>query len=130
MAKKIEAWTEFGPRLAPATPLSGDELLEQITGGSNESASSVLAVLAALDRVVGQSLKAGRIVRLPNGLHYRPIGKKDGVIKVHARVNPHVLRAVNERFRGRWHNAANIGASAEQVYAQWDEAHPDDPIEQ
>ena len=127
MAKKIEAWTEFGPRLAPATPLSGDELLEQITGGSNEITSSVLV---ALDRVVGQALKAGRIVRVPNGLHYRPIGKKDGVIKVRARVNPHVLRAISEKFRGRWYNAANIGASAEQVYVQWDEAHPDDPIEQ
>ena len=62
MAKKIQAYTEFGPRLEPATPLSGDELIEQITEGSNESMSSVLAVLSALDSATEQALKAGRIV--------------------------------------------------------------------
>jgi len=51
MAKKIQAWTAFGPRLEPATPLSGDELIEQLTEGSNESMSSVLAVLSAMDKV-------------------------------------------------------------------------------
>ena len=85
MARKIQAYTEFGPRLEPATPLSGDELIEQITEGSNESMSSVLAVLSALDSATEQALKAGRIVQLPNGTHYRPIGKQDGTIKIKVR---------------------------------------------
>jgi hypothetical protein len=129
MAKKIQAWTQYGPRLKPATPLSGDELIEQVTEGSNESMSSVLAVLSALDRVMEQALKAGRIVQMPNGTHYRPIGKGDGAVKVKVRVNPFVIRDVNDNFRGKWTNAEHIGKTAEEIYALWNEAHPDDLIE-
>jgi hypothetical protein len=129
MAKKIQAWTEFGPRLEPATPLSGEELIEQITEGSNESMSSVLAVLSALDRAMEQALKTGRIVRLPNGTHYRPIGKRDGSIKIRVRVNPFTIRDVNDNFRGVWLNAENVDKSTEEIYTLWNEAHPDDPVE-
>jgi hypothetical protein len=129
MAKKIQAYSEFGPRLEPATPLSGDELIEQITEGSNESMSSVLAVLSALDRAMEQALKTGRIVQLPNGTHYRPIGKQDGTIKIKVRVNPFVIRDVNDNYRGEWRNAENIGASTDELVALWNEAHPDDPVE-
>ena len=129
MAKKIQAYTEFGPRLEPATPLSGDELIEQITEGSNESMSSVLAVLSALDSATEQALKAGRIVQMPNGTHYRPIGKQDGTIKIKVRVNPFVIRDVNDNYRGEWRNAENIGKSTDELVALWNEAHPDDPVE-
>ena len=59
MAKKIEAWVEYGPRLESATPMEGTELIEQITVGSNESVSSAYAVLTFLDKVMEQALKAG-----------------------------------------------------------------------
>ncbi len=129
MAKRIQAFTEFGPRLEPATPLSGEELIEQVTEGSNESQSSVLAVLSALDSTMEQALKAGRIVRLPNGTHYRPIGKQDGTIRIKVRVNPIVIRDVNDNFRGNWYNAEHIGKSTDEIVALWNEAHPEDPVE-
>ena len=129
MAKRIQALAEYGPRLRPATPLTGEELIEQITEGSNESMSSVLAVLSALDSAMEQALKTGRIVQLPNGTHYRPIGKQDGTIKIKVRVNPIVIRDVNDNYRGEWRNTENIGKSTEELIALWNEAHPDDPVE-
>ena len=130
MAKRIQAWTEFGPRLEPATPLSGDELVEQLTEGSNESMSSVLAVLSALDAAMEQALKTGRIVRLPNGTHFKPTGKKDGRVEIDVRVNPDVKRRINAGFRGEWRNVENIGANEEQIFALWNAAHPDDLVEE
>lgn len=129
MAKRIQAVVQYGPRLRPATPLSGEELIEQITEGSNESKSSVLAVLSALDSALDQALKTGRIVQLPNRTHYRPTGKQDGSIKIKVRVNPEVKRDVNDNFRGEWLNAENIGVGIDGLIAQWNEAHPDDPVE-
>ncbi len=129
MAKKIQAWTEFGPRLEPATPLSGDELVEQLTEGTNESLSSLLASLAALDRAIEQALKSGRIVHLPNGTHFKPTGKKDGSIEVNVRVTPAMVRRINAEFRGVWRNAENFGASQDEIIAQWNAAHPDDLVE-
>jgi hypothetical protein len=130
MAKKIQAWVEFGPRLEPATPLTGDELIEQLTEGSNESISSVLAVLTALDRATEQGLKAGRIVQLPNGTHFKPTGKKDGSVEVDVRVNPALKKRLNAEFRGKWRNAENIGKSEADIIALWNAAHADDPIEE
>jgi hypothetical protein len=129
MATKIEAWTAYGPRLEPATPLTEKELVEQITVGSNENASSVLAVLTFLDAVLEQALKAGRIVQLPNGTHFKPTGKKDGSIEIDVRVNPDLVKQVNSDFRGKWRNAENMGKTEQEIYSMWNEAHPDDPIQ-
>jgi nucleoid DNA-binding protein len=129
MAKKIQAWTEFGPRLEPADPMTKDEIIENIVATTNQSKGSVLAVLAELDTQIEAGLKAGRIVQLPNGTHFKPTGKKDGSVDVDVRVNPEVTIKVNAGFRGKWRNAANIGKSEAEMIALWNEKHPDDPIE-
>jgi hypothetical protein len=128
MATKIEAWTAFGPRLEPTQPMTGDELIESIVAATNQSRGSVLAVLAELDVQVEAGLKAGRIVQLPNGTHYRPIGKREGDIDITVRVNPEVDKRVNAGFRGKWVNAENIGKTEAEIIALWNQAHPSDLI--
>ena len=129
MAKAIQTWTEFGPRLEPTDPMTGDELIENIIAATNQSRGSVLAVLSELDVQIEAGLKAGRIVQQPNGTHYKPTGKKNGSIDIDVRVNPVLTKQVNAGFRGKWRNSVNIGKSEDEVIALWNEAHPDDPIE-
>ena len=129
MAKKIQAWVEFGPRIELAATMTSNELIENIIAATNQSRGSVLAVLSELDVQIESGLKAGRIVHLPNGTHYEPIGKKDGSIDLNVRVNPDVDKRVNSEFRGKWLNSANIGKSQDEIMALWNEKHPDDPIE-
>ena len=130
MAKKIEAWTAFGPSLEPTDPMTGNELIENIIAGTNQSRGSVLAMLAELDVQIESGLKSGRIVQLPNGTHFRPTGKRDGQIKIDVRVNPEVEKRVNAGFRGEWRNADNIGKPEADIVAQWNAAHPEDLIEE
>ena len=127
MAKRIQAWTEFGPRLAKTDPVTAEEVIEQLVSATSQTRGSILAVLAELDDVIEQGLKSGRIVQLPNGTHFRPIGKKDGATDVPVRLIPRVKRRVNIDFRGKWINAENIGKGESEVIAQWSAAHPDDP---
>jgi hypothetical protein len=129
MAKRIQAWGEFGPRLELAAPMKGEELIENIVAATNQSRGSVLAVLAELDTQIEAGLKAGRIVHLPNGTHYKPTGKKDGAVEVDVRVNPDLKKRINAGFRGKWINAGNIGKEEADIVALWNAAHPDDPIE-
>ncbi len=129
MAKKIQAWVEFGPRIELAATMTSNELIENIVAATNQSRGSVLAVLSELDVQIEAGLKAGRIVHLPNGTHYEPIGKKDGSIDLSVRVNPDVDKRVNSEFRGKWLNSANIGKSQDEIIALWNEKHPDDPVE-
>jgi hypothetical protein len=109
--------------------MTSEELIENIVAVTNQSRGSVLAVLSELDVQIESGLKAGRIVKLPNGTHYEPTGKKDGSINIDVRVNPDLDKQVNTGFRGQWLNSANIGKSEEEIIALWNEAHPEDPVE-
>ena len=62
----------YGPRVQLGDPMSGDEIIENIVGATNQSKGSVLAVLAELDVQLESGLKARRIVQMPNGTHYEP----------------------------------------------------------
>ncbi|MDP1603858.1 MAG: hypothetical protein Q8M03_11400 [Legionella sp.] len=130
MAKKIEAWTKFGPRLETAAPMPPRQLVDKISQESNENASSVLAVLTFLDSVIEDALKDGRTVQLPNGTYYKPVGKAEGSIEISVRVNPEVVKRLNAEFRGGWQNAENIGKSEAEIIALWNAAHPEEPIEE
>ncbi|MBN1449651.1 MAG: hypothetical protein JW963_01435 [Anaerolineales bacterium] len=129
MTNKIKAWARFGPRLEPKDPMDPEEIIENMVKATNQSRGSVLAVLSELDVQLESGLKAGRAVRLPNGTHYRPVGKKDGSVDIQVRVNPAIDRNVNVNFRGKWRNAENIGKSEAEIIALWNEAYPEEPIE-
>jgi len=129
MAKKIQAWSAYGPRIELAKPMTKDEIIENIVNATNQSRGSVLAVLAELDVQLEAGLKAGRIVQMPNGTHFEPTGKKDGSIEINVRTNPVVTRRVNTDFRGEWINAGNIGKTQDEIITLWNAAHPDDPVE-
>ena len=129
MAKKIQAWTAFGPRIILGDPMKKEEIIENLVAATNQSKGSVLAVLAELDVQIEAGLKAGRIVQLPNGTHFEPIGKKDGSVDIGVRVNPELDKMVNTSFRGNWLNKENVGKTEEEIFAMWNEAHPEDPIE-
>lgn len=128
MAKKIQAWTSFGPKIELGSPMTKNELIENIVAATNQSKGSVLAVLAELDVQIEAGLKAGRIVQLPNGTHFEPIGKKDGKVNIGVRVNPELDKLVNAGFRGKWVNADNIGKTEAEIIALWNEDHPTDLI--
>lgn len=85
-------------------------------------------MLSELDVVIGKGLKAGRIVKPPNGTTFRPIGKKDDIIKIGLRLNPMITTEVNSQFRGEWINANNIGISEADMITLWNEIHPEDPV--
>jgi hypothetical protein len=128
MAKKIQVWAAYGPKITLGAAMTKDELIENIIAATNQSKGSVLAVLAELDVQIEAGLKAGRIVQMPNGTHFEPIGKKDGSIDIGVRVNPDLDKKVNAGFRGKWVNSENIGKEEAEIIAKWNADHPEDPI--
>jgi hypothetical protein len=87
-----------------------------------------LAVLSELDVLIIADLKAGRIVRLPNGTRFEPIGKKDGYINIRVNGSPELDRIVNSSFREKWLNAENIGMTEAKMIVIWNTNHQDDPL--
>ena len=128
MAKPIQAWASLGPRIALTDPMTEAEMIDNIVAATNQSKGSVLAVLSELDVQIESGLKAGRIIYLPNGTHFEPIGKKDGSVSVGVRIHTGLNRRINAGFRGKWINSQNIGKSEDEIVALWNELHPNDLI--
>jgi hypothetical protein len=128
MANKIQVWAAYGPKISLGDPITKDDIIDNIVAATNQSKGSVLAVLAELDVQIEAGLKAGRIVRLPNGMRFEPIGKRDGSIDIGVRVNPELDKKVNSSFRGKWLNSENMGKTEAEMIAIWNKDHPDDLI--
>lgn len=107
MAKKIEAWVEFGPRIELAPPMTPEEIIENIIQATNQSRGSVKAILDELDVQIENGLRSGRDVR----------------------VNPRIVKNLHVNFCGQWRSAENIGKTEARIIAKWNEPHPDNPVE-
>jgi hypothetical protein len=128
MPQKIQIWSKYGPRIVLGDPMEPEEVIENIVNATNQSRGSVLAVLSELDVQITAGLKAGRIVRLPNGMRFEPVGKKDGFINILVNVSTQLTNIVNATFRGKWLNSENIGKTESQMIELWNELHPEDPF--
>ncbi len=129
MAKKIQAWRAYGPRIDKGDVVSQEEFIEHITAGTNQSKGSILAVLSEQDVQIESALRAGRIIRLPNGMRLEPVGTKDGWIEVHVRVSSEMVARINATFRSKWINSEYIGKGEAEIMNRWNAEHPEDPIE-
>ncbi len=129
MIKNIKMWRELGPRLAPAPAMEAEEIIEELIATTNQTRGSILAMLAELDASIERALKAGRRVKLPNGMIFRPVGKKDGSINIKIYASPRMDKSVNAGKRAKWINADNIAKSEAEMIVIWNKLHPDDPIE-
>ena len=118
MAKNIQVWSAYGPRVDLGDTMTEDEVIENIVAATNQTKGSVLAVLSELDVQTEAGLKAGRAVRLPNGTRYEPIGKKDGSIKIGVRVSRELEKMVNAGFRGKWRNRENVNKTEAEMIAK------------
>lgn len=125
MPEKIEMWSKYGPRIVLGTPMKPQEVIENVIAVTNQSKGSLLAVLSELDVQIIAGLKAGRIVRLPNGIRFEPVGKRDGSIHIIVTVSPELDRIVNSTFRGEWVNAENIGKTEAEMMEYWNGKEPD-----
>ena len=129
MAKKIQAWRAYGPRLKLRDPITSTELTRSLIEHTNQTKGTVLGVLSELDVVIEEALKAGRPVRLPNGIIYTPVIKNDGSITIKVRVPRDMTKRVGAEFTGPIENRENIGIEEAEVIARWNAAHPTDLIE-
>ena len=128
MSETIKMWSMYGPRVVHGKPMKPDEVIENVILVTNQSKGSVLAVLSELDVQILAGLKAGRIVRLPNGTRFEPVGDKNGNIHIRVTVSPEMEKNLNTSFRGDWANAENIGKSEAEMIEYYNGKHPEAPF--
>ncbi len=130
MASFIKAIKALCPRLELSRAASPRHYLELVTRRTTLSTGVVKNVQESELETLADLLLEGRPVHTGVAIYTPSINLK-GEIEVKVRVDKRLLNAVGDRnaFRGMIRNVENIGKSADELVALWNEKHPEDPVE-
>lgn len=131
MAKRIKAINALRPRLKRLPPVDEYRLAEHIAGRSNLSKADVTHALLELSAGIEDFIALGHSVRLAGLGLVTPGMNTQGEITIRILPDVRLVRALNARgrFQGKVINARNLRKSGAELVAQWNELHPDDPVE-
>lgn len=129
MAKFIQAYATYGPRIDLMKAVDSQDFMKSITWCTTLSTGVVRNVQESEVETLINYLKEGRPVHSGVAI-FTPTIDAQGYVKVSVRVDKRILLALNANgaFTGKVNNRANIGLTREQYIAIWNEDHPEDPI--
>ena len=129
MAKLIQAFSAFGPRIDLMGAADPQRYMELITQRTTLSAGVVKNVQESEVETLTSLLKEGRPVHTGIAI-FTPTIDLQGNLSVSVRVDKRIVSALNVpgSFTGRINNSANIGMTSPEIAALWNEKNPDNPI--
>lgn len=129
MAKLIQAFSAFGPKLDLMGAADPQRFMELITQRTTLSAGVVKNVQESEVETLTSLLKEGRPVHTGIAI-FTPTIDLEGNLSVSVRVDKRIVSALNVpgSFTGRINNSANIGMTTPEIAAMWNEENPDNPI--
>jgi hypothetical protein len=129
MAKRIQAIKAYCPVIELGDAASTERYMELITQRTTLSPGVVKNVQESeVETLIGLLLE-GRPVHTGVAI-YTPSIDLDGGLEVKVKVDARILRALNAQraFKGHIANAENIGKTADDLVALWNQAHPNDQV--
>jgi hypothetical protein len=132
MAKKITAIRRYKPEIERERTLQMLEIIRDMTRATGLSHGEILHVVYQLQEAILEAHRHGRAVKIEGLGTFTPILRLDGSLDILFRPHVEMLRQLNHltQFHAKILNKANIGKSSEELIAQWNRDHPDDPVEE
>ena len=92
---------------------------------------SIRHVVYELRDEILRAHRTGQAVKIEGLGTFTPTIRLDGNLDILFRPDPDMLRQLNDggQFYAKILNKANIGKSAEELVAQWNTEHPENPVE-
>jgi len=129
MANKIQAIGAYHPRIELGKAAKPDRYLNLVTQRTTLSSGVVKNVQDSEVEALISLLADGRPVHTGTAI-YTPVMKLDGSVEIRVRVDRRILNRLNMpgAMNGNVINSENIGKQSADLVAQWNEAHPADPV--
>jgi len=130
MASRISALNHYRPQIEYGETADWHEVAEYIASYTGLGKADIIRVLFELQRAIIYFLLHGRGVKLEGLGTYLPNINYQGTFDVAHRLDRGLKKALNIKgdFRGRIRNKKNIGKNAREVFALWDQEHPEDTV--
>jgi hypothetical protein len=131
MARKITAIRRYRPEIKLGRTLQTWHIVDRMARSTSLNEGSVRLVVYELRDQILIAHRTGQAVKIEGLGTFTPTIRVDGSLDILFRPDPSMLRQLNDRtqFYAKILNKANIGKSADELVAQWNLEHPDDPVE-
>lgn len=129
MAKLIQAYATYGPRIDLLAAADPEEFMEVITQRTTLSTGVVKNVQESeVETLIGM-LKRGQPVHSGVAI-FTPTIDAQGNLSVSVRVDKRIISRLNlpGAFKGKINNGDNIGKTTDEIVNIWNTEHPDDMI--
>ena len=129
MAKLIQAYATYGPRIDLQKAAGPEEFMESITQRTTLSEGVVKNVQASEVETLVSMLKRGQPVHSGVAI-FTPTIDAQGNLSVSVRVDKRIISRLNVpgAFKGDITNGENIGKTTDEIVQLWNLAHPEDMI--
>lgn len=131
MARKITAIRKYRPEIKREPTLQTLQIVEDLAQSTSLNEGSIRFVVYELRDAILKAHRHGQAVKIDGLGTFTPTIHVDGNLDILFRPDPDMLRQLNNaNFYAKILNKANIGKSADELVAQWNEEHPDDPVQE
>ena len=132
MARKITAIRRYRPEIEREPTRQTPEIIEDMCRRTTLSRGVIRNVVDQLQEALMDNFHEGRAAKIEGLGTFTPTIRMDGSLDVLFRPEPDMLRQLNDRtrFKAKILNRSSIGKSADDLIAQWNAEHPQDPVEE
>lgn len=131
MAKKITAIRKLRPEIERERTRQTRQLVEDIAMRTGLNEGEIRFVVYELRDAMLTAHRVGQAVKIEGLGTFTPTIRADGRFDILFRADADTLRQLSDptKFHAKILNKANIGKSAEELAALWNEEHPEDVVE-
>ena len=131
MVKRINAIKAYTPRIKLFNRAEIDKICQYISGQSSLNAGEIKNVLSQLQDTILFFASSGQPAKVDGLGTFTPTIHIDGSFHLNVRVDRELIRKLNKPgfMTADIINKHNIGTTADDLVSQWNENHPDAPVE-
>lgn len=132
MARKITVISKYRPEIKREPTRQMRHVIEDIARGTGLTEGEIRFVLYELRDTILEAHGHGQAVKLEGLGIFTPTIRVDGRLDVLFRPEVELLNRLNDpsHFHAKILNKKNIGKSADELVAQWNQEHPEDPVQE
>ena len=130
MAHRIQIISICRPRVDLGNTVQKPELVRSISRATSIVEGVLDLVIKELRDKIIEFIRSGRAVKIEGLGTWTPNIGLDGSLTIQYRPDTALINAlkVPGTFTGRVSNRENIGKTGDELVAQWNEAHAEDPV--
>lgn len=131
MARKITVIRKYRPEIRRERTRQTRQIVEDIAQRTGLNEGEIRFVVYELRDAILMAHSHGQAVKIEGLGTFTPSLRMSGNLDILFRPDVDMLRQLNTpaRFYAKILNKANIGKTAAELVAQWNEEHPDDPVQ-